>query len=300
MADPESAQRGARPLRRAGLARAREPPHSVFVDTRVPEIVRRINGERITVLGWGSAILMQLAHPLVAAGVGEHSGFRAGPLAPVRRLHGTVSTMLALSFGDPREGARAAQHVRSIHDRVHGRLPRAVGRHPAGTPYSAHDPELLLWVHVTLMDTLLRSHQLLVAPLREWECEDYLVAAAEGMTRIGVPLDRAPRTLTSLREHIAGAIRDGVLGVSPDSRALADAVLSPPLAWLLFPATCPQRLLTLGLLPAPIRDMYGYSWSPARARACAVIVRLLRRLRRASPDRLARFAAARQLGPRMA
>ena len=70
----------------------------------------RINAERFVLLGWGRAILLQFAHPLVAAGVAEHSSFRESGAAAVRRLHLTVKAMLALAFGDaPRRAAQNAK-----------------------------------------------------------------------------------------------------------------------------------------------------------------------------------------------
>jgi uncharacterized protein (DUF2236 family) len=71
--------------------------------TRTPSISHRINAERIVLLGWGRAILLQLAHPLIAAGVHDHSGFRSTTWAAVTRLYHTVHAMLALTFGSEAE-----------------------------------------------------------------------------------------------------------------------------------------------------------------------------------------------------
>jgi uncharacterized protein (DUF2236 family) len=119
------------------------------------QVARRINGERLVVLGWSRAILLQLAHPLIAAGVFDHSGFRSSPLAAIQRLHHTTQAMLAISFGDDRRRGAAIEGIRRIHTRVNGTLPDTVGPFPAGTPYSAEDPALLLWVHATLIESVL-------------------------------------------------------------------------------------------------------------------------------------------------
>ena len=50
-------------------------------------VAERINGERLVVLGWGIAILLQVAHPLVAAGVAEHSSFTRHRFSRLGRLH---------------------------------------------------------------------------------------------------------------------------------------------------------------------------------------------------------------------
>ena len=99
---------------------------------RLSPATMAVNGERVAILGWGRAILLQLAHPLVAAGVHEHSRFRGSLVAPVARLHGTIRAMLAFSFGSQEQAAQAAAIINGIHDRVHGRLPHAAGPFPAG------------------------------------------------------------------------------------------------------------------------------------------------------------------------
>ena len=82
------------------------------------DAARLVNRERIVVLGWGRAILLQLAHPLVAAGVRDHSGFSAGPMARLRRLHATVGAMVAFTFGDDARVSRAAARINAVHDRA--------------------------------------------------------------------------------------------------------------------------------------------------------------------------------------
>lgn len=102
-------------------------------------VSERINAERIGLAGWSRAILLQLAHPLVAAGVAEHSRFREGPLRAAMRLHHTVRAMTRLTFGTPAEYDAALQGILRIHRRVHGRLQTAVGPFPAGTSYTPSD-----------------------------------------------------------------------------------------------------------------------------------------------------------------
>ena len=99
-------------------------------------IAQRVNGEAVVVLGWGRAILMQVAHPLVAAAIAQHSDFEAGAVAYVRRMRRTIAAMLSLTFGTEPEVRRAAAQINAIHARVHGRLPETVGPFCAGTRYS--------------------------------------------------------------------------------------------------------------------------------------------------------------------
>src|SRR5919108_1604147 len=99
-----------------------------------PDVISvRVNAERLVLLGWTRAILLQLAHPLIAAGVYDHSSFRATPWAAASRLHSTIRAMLALSFGTDAEREHALHGIRAIHTRVHGHLTETVGVFPAGT-----------------------------------------------------------------------------------------------------------------------------------------------------------------------
>ena len=133
--------------------------------------------EIVLLLAWGPAILLQFAHPLVARGVADHSAFRTERWGRARRLHRTLEAMLQLCFGTGRTLA-AAGRINAIHDHVHGRLSHAAGIFPKGTPYSAHDPALLAWVHATLLEMNLRVYELFVAPLRVEDTDRCCVEAS--------------------------------------------------------------------------------------------------------------------------
>src|SRR5439155_8419119 len=87
----------------------------------------KLNREIVVLLGWPAAILMQLAHPLVLAGVLDHSVFVADPSRRWERLRSTVESMLLLSFGTPEDVQRTADKINAIHDYVHGRLAQREG-----------------------------------------------------------------------------------------------------------------------------------------------------------------------------
>ncbi|HWP77123.1 MAG TPA: oxygenase MpaB family protein, partial [Methylomirabilota bacterium] len=154
-------------------------PEASVADGVAPHgVAWRIHRERVLLAGWGRAILLQLAHPMVARGVAEHSGFATDRWGRVRRLHRTLHAMLALTFG-PAEGAgAAAARINAIHDRVHGRLDHAAGGEHAGAPYSAHDPALLAWVHATLLDSFLGAYRLFVGPLDTVEADRYCLESS--------------------------------------------------------------------------------------------------------------------------
>ena len=125
-------------------------------------VVRRVNREAVLLLGGGRALLLQVAHPLVAAGVAAHSRFRSEPLG---RLWRTLDLMLTIVFGAAAEAIAAVRAIDGVHARVQGVLDADVGRFARGARYDARDPELLLWVHATLIDSALVVFDRFVAPL---------------------------------------------------------------------------------------------------------------------------------------
>src|SRR5213082_12782 len=121
-------------------------------------IVRQVNRENVLILGGGRALLMQLAHPKVAAGVDEHSDFRQHP---VRRLRRTIRMTMAIVFGDRETALAAARAVNQVHGRVRGE------------DYRALDPDLLLWVHATLVDSALVTYERFVQRLSPGDREQF-------------------------------------------------------------------------------------------------------------------------------
>lgn len=257
-------------------------------------ISHRVNREAVVVLGWGRAILLQLAHPLVAAGVGAHSGFDAGALAYVRRMRGTIGSMLSLTFGTDAEVRETAGRINAIHRRVHGRLDRAVGGYPAGTPYDATDPALLAWVHATLIDSQLRTYALFVGPLARDEEDRYCAEAAQVGPLLGVSAGELPDTRDRLDRYLDRMQQEGQLAVGAGARRLAEALLAPPGRRWVAPALWLGRLTTVGLLPPSIRDAYGFPWRPRDARCLRSAAAVLRAARRVTPPPLREWPAARR------
>jgi uncharacterized protein (DUF2236 family) len=227
-------------------------------------ITWKVNREMIVVAGWGRAILLQLAHPSVAAGVHDHSTFRGSLRASFRRLHSTVGAMLSLTFGDTEQMVTAAARVNAIHDRVRGRT-----HDGADKAYSAHDPELQRWVHATLLESIPLTYELLVGPLTARERDRYCAEAAIMEPLLGMPDGWLPRDTAQLDTYLCQMLEGGNIVVSDSSRALARAVLYPPRWYLAWPAFRAMQLLTIGTLPPAIRQAYGFEWRSPEMRAFA-------------------------------
>ena len=256
-----------------------------------------ISGERAAVLAWPRAILLQLAHPLVAAGVVQHSGFRASPLAPFTRLHATIGAMRQLVFGSDDVAAATVRRIMSVHDRVNGTLNQAAGPHAGGARYSAHDPELLLWVHATLVDSHVRILEPILGPFTADERDRYCRETASFAVLLGAASGDTPRTWQHVQDHLTAQIASGRVTIGADARALAPAILRPPFARLAWPLQRAGELLTVGSLPPAIRDAYGFTWNATRQRRHERVVAMLRAVRARTPDRLARWPEARRQDP---
>ncbi len=267
----------------------RDPPARQEVS-----ITRAVHAERVVLLGWTRAILLQLAHPLIAAGIYDHSDFRSRPSAAVGRLRGTVRAMLALTFGTPADRDRTLARILSIHRRINGCVPSAVGPFEAGTPYSAEDPALVLWVHATLIESVPMFYEMLVAPLSEAERDAYCSEASASAIALGASPEEVPLTGVALDAYLARMYSSGVIVVGDPAKALAEAVLSPPFGPLAALGTFVNRLLALGTLPEEIRAQYGFEWRERDQRRFDRIVPTLAALRRAMPEVAATWRASRR------
>lgn len=292
---PKFPGRGHNALMRTGLGSEASVVDGVALHgVACPGVAWRIHRERVLLAGWGRAILMQLAHPMVARGVAEHSGFATDRWGRVRRLHRTLHAMLALTFGPPEDAGAAAARINAIHDRVRGRLDHAAGGEPAGAPYSAHDPVLLAWVHATLLDSFLGAFRLFVGPLDTADADRYCLESSGIEARLGIPAGRLPRTESALRAHLEATLASGVLEVTDTARALAREVLAPPAPRVLRPALWLAALPAVGLLPPAIREGYRLPWDARRARALALVAAAARGTLPLVPPPLRYWAVARR------
>lgn len=231
-------------------------------------IIRRVNRENVLLLGGGRALLMQLAHPLVAAGVDEHSDFR---VRPIRRLRRTVQMMMAIVFGD-RETALAA--ARSV-NRVHG--------HVVGDGYRAMDPDLLLWVHATLVDSSLVTYETFVRRLSDEDREEFYQQSKVGGELLGIPRDFYPPAVGDFGAYLESMMAGGPVVVDSRAKDLARYVLRPKLRLMPGRAMIPFEVVTAGLLPAALRSQYGLAWGPRQERLFRLLTIAVPRLVAVTP-----------------
>jgi uncharacterized protein (DUF2236 family) len=213
-----------------------------------------LNREAMLLLGAGPrALLMQLGHPAVAAGVADHSDFRRDPWA---RLQGTLRSYLRIVYGTTTAARAEIRRLNELHRSI------------TGPTYRARDPELSLWVHATLVDSTIVVADAWLEPLTRDRRERYYAETVPIGRAFGIVPARLPPDLASFERYLADAMAPGgPVVVGSTARELADAVLHPPLgpvlpalswlpsaayAWTLWPA--------IGLLPPSLREAYGLPW----------------------------------------
>jgi uncharacterized protein (DUF2236 family) len=198
------------------------------------------------------ALLLQIAHPSVAAGVDEHSDFRADPW---RRLDGTLRSYLRIIYGSTTAARAEIRRLNALHRGIKG----------AG--YAARDPDLALWVHATLVDSTIVAYDAWIEPLPRADAEQFYEETKPIARAFGIPEALLPGDLTAFEAYLTAMhAADGPVHVSDTARELASVILNPPLpgvlaivpvdpgvyAWTLWPA--------IGLLPPSIRAEYGLAW----------------------------------------
>ena len=237
-------------------------------------LVRRLGNTPVTpFLGGGAAVLLQVAHPLVACGVVEHSGYERDLW---HRLVGTLRALYQVTYGDRAEADRAAAGVRRAHRRVLGITTKQLGAFPAGTRYSASDPDLMLWVHATLVYSSLAAYQRFVEPLSELELERYHAEMRTIAELFGAPSRVLPRSYAEFSDYVEEQFDSDTITVTPPAREVASVILATPLPAplrLLAPA---HRLATTQILPPRLRDEYGLRWTRLHRFALPLAGRTLR------------------------
>lgn len=232
-------------------------------------VIRRVMGERVVAFSGARSLLMQAAHPLAVAGLLAHSDSLEDPY---ERLARTAQVMNAVTFGSRAEADRLTAQVRAMHTRVRGSLPEAVGIYPAGTPYRAGDPELLMWILYTLIDSASLFYTVYVGRLSRlahralWE--DYKVIGE----LFGLRPQEMPETLEELRDYGREMLAGDRLCVGDWARRRArQIVLEPPVPLQLRPVLETVNFVTIALLPDEIRRQYEFSpLLPALARKALV------------------------------
>ena len=230
----------------------------------------RFSREATLLLGAGPrALLLQIAHPSVAAGVADHSNFREDPW---RRLDGTLRSFLTIIYGSTRAARAEIRRLNELHRGI------------TGPGYAARDPELSLWVHATLIESTIAVYGAWLEPLSRGRLVRFYEETKPLARAFGIPDALLPADLDAFEAYYAGMLaEDGPVHPTPVARELAGSILRPPLGPLakLAPAGVGEAVRPLldrvpvetyswtlwpsvGLLPPAVRDQYGLGWGPVQ------------------------------------
>ena len=228
-------------------------------------MLRRVNRESVVAFSGSRTLLMEAAHPVAFAGFFAHTGALD---EPYERLSRTATVMDTITFGTRVDADRVTRRVRAMHRRVRGVTRAPAGRFPAGTPYAADDPALLLWILACLADSALVVYQKYVRSLSREERDAYWQDYKQIGRLFALGDDEMPGTIEDFDGYMSAMIAGDDLHITPAARELAvQIVMKPPVPLKIKPLLELGNQITVGLLPAGIRRQYGLSWDPARALA---------------------------------
>jgi uncharacterized protein (DUF2236 family) len=240
------------------------------VGGRDPDLVRYL-ADSTPVLAGGRAILLQIADPVVAAGVRRHSDFAS---RPQQRLAHTLMYVYAVVLGTPSDAHVASDFVHRAHRVVAG----------------ADEVDRQLWVAATLFDSAMRAQEAFgTTPERVGVTAQAVLDAYRAIgTSLRVPEDRWPETVASFEEYWRRSVDD--LRIGDDARSVARDLLHPVAAPRWVRAAMPLvRIVTVGMLPDVVRAQYGFAWGPREARRYRRVVSGLRLVRAVLPGALLRL-----------
>lgn len=244
--------------------------------------------EKAILAGGPGALLLQVAHPLVAAGVAAHSNFESDPLWRLRR---TLDTLLTVAFGDHAQAEAAAAGVAAVHAHVRGVS-------ASGESYRADDPDLALWVHATLVITALRAFDDFVGPVSDTVKAGYYEHYKVVGHLFGVTEEVMPATYADFEAYV-GHMVDEVLTVGDDARSIAAGIFEATIAGPTWWSRPTMQLAAAAFLPARLRADYSLRWGRRQRAAYAVIRGVVRPGLRMMPARARYWQHFRMAGSRI-
>jgi uncharacterized protein (DUF2236 family) len=248
-------------------------------------MVWRIDREVAIFLAAGRALLLQLAHPWVAAAVAQHSRSLSDPLGRFQRTFAMVFTMV---FGTTDEAIAAARRLHRRHAAITGVLSERVGAFAAGSLYRANDVAALRWVFATLADSALVAYELVNPPLSLRERERYYAEYRRFAGFFGIPQHALPQNWPAFADYFKEMIASDVIAVGGAARAIADALFAGGGTRLRVPGW--YRALTAELLPEPLRADFGLVCSAQERATAERAIAMLRRVYPYIPTRLRHVA----------
>ena len=248
-------------------------------------MLRRVHEERAVGLLYGQRALgIGAIAPLNFIGTLRHTRAREQPF---RRLVHTAKAFETIFFGTRAEADQVLESVHRLHQGVRGELPEDAGPFPKGTPYSAFDPELMLWTVAVIADSAQVFYELFVGPLSAAQRDRLWSDYVRFGELFGMPREVAPGSHAEFRSWYEGRLAGDDAHLTDDARYVGSAIMFQiPVPTSRWPAMRVHNLIMLGSLPSRVRDLYRFGWSPAHAAAYRATVAAVRAPRPLAPRRL--------------
>jgi uncharacterized protein (DUF2236 family) len=250
----------------------------------------QVNRETTVLFGGARALLMQAAHPLVLAGARQTGFYERNPW---KRLERTLRLSFTITFGTREEAVEAARRINLVHRDVHGI------DEVTGLPYDARDPDLLLWVHATLIDSQLLFERLTVGKLDDEGRERFHQEQMAGAELLELDRSRIPPTVAALRRYIDEVVASGALRVTRETQQVAGLIRHPPPGIPWRPVLHQVSRWAFGTLPERLREAYGVRWNGLDQFRLAASLRGLRLIRPLVPATFREILPARLAARRM-
>jgi uncharacterized protein (DUF2236 family) len=234
-------------------------------------MVWRVDRESAIFLAAGRALLLQLAHPWVAAAIAQHSQSLADPIGRFHRTFGLVFTMV---FGTTDETIAAARRLYRHHAVITGNLAEGGGAFSAGSAYRANDIAALRWVFATLADSAIVAFELVNPPLSAARHERYFAEFRPFAAFFGIPQTALPPNWPAFAAYIEEMLGSDTLAVTNPARAIAAELFAGAGTWLRSPFW--YRALTTSILPERLRGEFGVPYGSAEQRAAERALAVLR------------------------
>ena len=245
-------------------------------------ILRKVHRERIVGLMYGQrALAIGALDPRNFVGTRTHTRYAERPF---HRLAATGKMFEEIFFGSKAEADRVLAAVHQMHSTVKGELPEDAGRMPAGTPYSAHDPELMLWTIAPAADAAVHFYELFVRDLSEAERDAFWAEYVRFGELFGMPASAAPGSWAEFREYVDVKMNGPDAHLTDEARFVGSAVMFQiPTARSRWPAMRVHNVVMKASLPQRVREHYRVRFTAADAAAARAAVAATRALRPLTP-----------------
>jgi uncharacterized protein (DUF2236 family) len=238
----------------------------------------------------GYALLLQVAHPTVGAGVAQFSHFQSDPWG---RLFRTLDYVNGTIYGGPELAGEIGRRVRAMHRNFKG-------VRPDGRPFHALEPDAYAWVHATLASSIVDGHRLFGTALSADEEVQFWGEWRRLGRLIGVRDRDLPQNWEDYRAYFDSTV-ENVLEDNETVHAVLDslarpAVPPPGMPGALWRVVAPVAgrqsfVAAVGLLPPMLRARFGLRWTVAHE----AVLRTIAAASRASGPLLPR--QLREFGP---